>query len=492
MTDHRSAPLTATVRLAHSSPVFRIPADFVSVTLDTSQFIGGYWWEGSDRMRRGVGEYRVTPFDFDRATLRTYARALAPAVLRVGGSEADRVYYDTGGRLREPPAGFDYVLSAARWEELATFAADMGMRVLFTVNAGPGPRGADRRWAGENARSLMAHAAGRGDPVLGWELGNEINAFPVIHGLRRRVSARRYARDFRLFSRIVRQAAPGTLAAGPASAFWPVLGEFQRVTAPFLRRVDGELDVLTWHYYPQQSDRGPVATRRAGLRTMLEPSFLDDAARILSRLAGYRRRHATASLPIWLGETGNAQFGGQEGVSDRFAGTLWWMDELGLMARGGVERVFRQTLAGADYGLLDYRSGEPNPDYWATLLWKRLLGPEVYALEAPADRRLRLYCHSRADGEPGAAILCINLAEREAAALALDPGLGSVSAAYELTADGLDSRTLRINGREPDASLLDAGAGARWTSGRTAGGTVGAERRITIPPLSVAIVLTSP
>jgi heparanase 1 len=489
MTRHATEESSTVARLRQAEPVFHIPADYASVTLDTSQFIGGHWWEGSERMRRGVGEYRVSPFDFSRPELRAYTRALAPAVLRVGGSEADKLYYDMDGTVAEPPTGFDYVLTAARWDALTEFVDDMGMRLLFTVNAGPGPRRRGRRWSAENASELMARANRGGHPVLGWELGNEINAFPVIHGLRGRISARRYARDFRLFSRTVRGAAPGTLAAGPASAFWPVLGEFQRVTEPFLRRVNGELDVLTWHYYPQQSDRGPLATRRAGLKTMLEPSCLDDAARILSRLAGYRDRHASPSLPIWLGETGNAQFGGQEGVSDRFAGTLWWLDELGLMAREGVQRVFRQTLAGADYGLLDYRRGEPNPDYWATLLWKRLFGPAVYAAETPGRRKLRLYCHSRADREAGKALLCINVDEYVPADVALEGDIGVVDAVYEVTADDLESRSIRINGREPGREIIEDGFDSLATGAEDA--RLGA-RRITVQPLSVCIVLTRP
>jgi heparanase 1 len=466
------------------SPVFSVPPDYVSVTLDTSQFIGGYWWEGSQRMRRGVGGRRVAPFDFERPGLRTYAGALSPALLRVGGSEADKLYYDLrADPVAEPPDGFEYVLRRSRWEALVSFADAVGMRLVFTVNAGPGPR--DRRglWTAENARHLMTAVREERHPVLGWELGNEINAFVVIHGLRGRVSSRRYARDFRLFRDTVRKTVPGTLAAGPASAFWPVLGEFQRVTEPFLKRVDGDLDVLTWHYYPQQSERGPFATRRAGLRTMLEPAFLDDAARIQRRLAGYRDRHTGSTVPIWLGETGNAQFGGQEGVSDRFAGTLWWVDELGLMARHGVQRIFRQTLAGADYGLLDYRSGAANPDYWATLLWKRLCGGEVYDAVEPQDSRLRLYCHSRADGAAGLVFVCINLAERDTATAEIPSDQWEPEAFYLLTAESLESRTVFVNAEQPALECFASPQTLRAT------GHPLTTRTLQLPPLSVAWVV---
>ena len=459
--------------------VHRLPPDYVSITLDTSQFIGGYWWEGSQRIRRGVGERRVAPFDFTTPGLRRYASAIAPAVLRVGGSEADKLYYHLGDSPVGPPPGFDYVLSRRRWDELVEFAAGAGMRLVFTINAGPGPRGRQRRWSETNARSLMAYAYRNGHPVVGWELGNEINAFVVIHGLRGRVTARRYASDFRRFRATVHEAAPGSYAAGPASAFWPVLGEFQRVTEPFLKRVDGAIDVLTWHYYPQQSDRGPFATRRASLRALLDPAALDDAGKVLTRLAGYRDRHSGSDVPIWLGETGNAQFGGQAGVSDRFAGTLWWIDELGLMARHGADRVFRQTLVGADYGLLDYRSGEPNPDYWATLIWKRLCGTEVYAVAKPRDPRVRLYALSRADGAAGIVLVAINLNEASPRAVRVSPRLGPVQEVYSMEAESLDSRAVRVNEVEPSLELFEDRKALLRIARR------GSEGEVSLTPLSV-------
>ena len=54
------------------------------------------------------------------------------------------------------------------------------------------------------------------------------------------------------------------------------------------------------------------------------------------------------SAQIWLGETGSSYCGGQPGVSDRFAGSLWWLDELGRLARRGHRVLVRQTLSGSD------------------------------------------------------------------------------------------------------------------------------------------------
>ncbi|MGA2612961.1 MAG: hypothetical protein ABSG38_05870 [Spirochaetia bacterium] len=40
--------------------------------------------------------------------------------------------------------------------------------------------------------------------------------------------------------------------------------------------------------------------------------------------------------------------------------------------------MFRQSLVGSDYGLLDQNSFAPRPDYYASFLWKRLMGNRVF------------------------------------------------------------------------------------------------------------------
>ena len=50
-------------------------------------------------------------------------------------------------------------------------------------------------------------------------------------------------------------------------------------------------------------------------------------------------------------ETGHALYGGEPGLSDTYLSSIWWLDQLGLLAREGVSRVFRQSLVGSDYGL---------------------------------------------------------------------------------------------------------------------------------------------
>lgn len=176
---------------------------------------------------------------------------------------------------------------------------------------------------------------------------------------------------------------------------------------------------------------------------------------------------------LWLGETGSAQVGGQPEVSGRWASTLWWLDQLGALAKRGTAVQCRQTLAGADYGLLDEETLEPTPDYWASLLWRRCMGTavhETYTMAATPEgtplfrsgsgtteadtaalSKLRVYCHSGAPSAAAAASVDAELRERlvEFSFLALNLGTEEIA---------LD---VRVNGYEaPDESGARGGGGA--------------------------------
>jgi len=71
-----------------------------------------------------------------------------------------------------------------------------------------------------------------------------------------------------------------------------------------------------------------------------------------------------------LGETASAYGGGAPGLSDRFVATFLWLDKLGIAAREGIDIVFKQTLVGGNYGLIDHDTLKPLPVSIALVLWK--------------------------------------------------------------------------------------------------------------------------
>lgn len=451
------------VDLDLAAPLAEVPDRYLSFALDVSQVVGGKWWDPrAEAAEWGSGTVAAPVFDFDRPGLDRLVQALAPAYLRIGGSEADKVYYDLSERAAGIPPGYHSALRHDQWDAAHAFAARNGLDVIFTLNAGPAARDRRGRWLGENASELLAYTARRGHRVAAWELGNELNIFFAVHGPMAQVPVAQYVQDLAVARRLVDEVTPGAWLASQGSAFWPVLGEPLGLLSGYLPRSLAKgghlLDVITWHYYPQQSRRGPFASRRAHPARLLEPAHLDEAAHWADKLALWRDRLAPGR-PLWLGETGHAQFGGEPGLSDVYLAGLWWLDQLGLMARHGQELVVRQTLAGMDYGLLDGETLEPRPDYWHSLLWKRLMGRQVYGARAagPGAGRLRVYAHGAA-GQPGAVVvLALNLDPGRDVLVSLPALAGRPFERYDVTAPDPLGQAVRLNGVE---LKLAAGGGS--------------------------------
>jgi heparanase 1 len=445
-----------------SRPLASVSERYLSFALDTSQLVGGRWWNpAAQQVEAGSGSLPAPVFDFDRPRLDLLVQALAPAYLRLGGSEADKVYYALDAPADAPPApppGYESVLTRQQWDSAHAFTRRNGLGLMFTLNAGPAARRRDGAWDPANADTLLAYASRHAQDVEVWQLGNEVNVFFSVHSWRVRISPRQYAADLHTARQLVNRHSPGAQLASQGSAFWPVLGELPFQPLGFMPRslkLAGSLvDQVVWHYYPQQSRRGPAAVRRATPTRLLNHRYLDEAGRWAEQVLRWRDRYAPGK-PVWLGETGNAQFGGEPGVSDRYIAGLWWLDQLGLLARKDHQVVIRQTLCGSDYGLLD-DDLTPRPDYWNSLLWKRLMGRQVYPVQVQGENsaRLRAYAHSALSGEPGSlAILLINLDQQRPAQVALPQFAGRSASLYRLTTSDVLGKQVWLNGQ-----LLQAGA----------------------------------
>ncbi len=407
-------------------PLRVLPDSYLSVTIDISLILGGHWWGDSNELCRGVSVNTAMPLNLKNERLISFAKHLAPAMLRIGGTEADRIWYKPGRKAAaklfplaqapqdEPvPASskkrhfHEYVITKKLWKEIHQFLDQTGMDLLFTVSAGPADRDENGQWKEENARKLMAYSRNKGYNVAAWEFGNEVNGFPFIYGWKDRVKPSQYVRDFARFGHLVKSLYPESKILGPSSAVWPLIGE----PYPLIPRLCKSpaaifLDAVSWHYYPQQSARGPWATRRASPHALLASRALDGVLRWNRRIRDAVDK-ANAIRPAgfpaenWVTETGHALYGGEPGLSDSFASVLWWLDELGLLARDGVARVFRQALIGGSYGLLDEQTMAPRPDFYASFLWKQLMGPRVHDTDSEnaRNRHIRFYMHSRNDTE---------------------------------------------------------------------------------------------
>jgi heparanase len=135
-----------------------------------------------------------------------------------------------------------------------------------------------------------------------------------------------------------------------------------------------------------------------------------------------------------------------------FLDSFRFMDQLGSLAQRGVQTVMVNTLASSDYGLLDEETLEPRPNYWAALLWKRLMGNRVLKPGVVSEQATRVYAQCSVHGSGAVTVVVLNMDKTAA----YDIGVPMDGQRYILSSADLLSRSISLNGIE--LRLLAKGA----------------------------------
>ncbi len=356
---------------------------FISFALDLAQIAGGKWWEGSDDFSMGRGGKKAIPFNFKREKLLKLAEHLSPFILRAGGSEADSIYYQfNDSKAKSNSSYFQTTLTKKIWNDLYQFSTKNGNKLLFTLNVGPGYR-TEGVLDTAHLHHLFKFIKDSGQSVDYFELGNELNAFFLNYGFSNQVDEDQYAYEYRKVKAIMKTYFPNALLLGPANAWWPHLGEVfnqvafssEKLLSLLLNNSDksksADIDIFSWHYYPTQSKRCPIAINKSSEYSMRSYKTLNAIESIFFKIRKMTKTEEN-SLKVWLGESGPAQCGGEPGVSKSFSSALWWVDHVARVASSINEVLIRQTLSGSDYGIIDDKTLKVSHDYISTLIFKRL------------------------------------------------------------------------------------------------------------------------
>lgn len=103
--------------------------------------------------------------------------------------------------------------------------------------------------------------------------------------------------------------------------------------------------------------------------------------------------------------------------------------------------IFHNTLASSDYGFLAREVFDPRPNYFAVLLWNRLMGTTVYDTAEPIREGAHVFAHSRKDGKEGIVYLVINNSLTEATTVELPKS----AERYTLAGEGGNVRAAVMN-----------------------------------------------
>ncbi len=429
---------------------------FQSFQIGMSHLTGGETWksyepsktEGSDPQAKNFDAVREAraPTDLANVRLRTLASGLAPFYVRYGGTTTNSVYFPQPGEKAPaaPPTGFQTVLTPEAWKGAVDFARAVNAKIVtgFTVSAGV--RDSSGGWTPRVAAPWLEYTKSIGGEIYAAELFNEPNA-PEPGHMPKGQTASAYAADFAAFSKFMREFAPRVKLAGPGVATLGV-----PMPMPQLEEISAEqymaatprpkMDIVSYHFYGAIAERCAPPTSPAGITAdkALSEEWLGRPDLQLQRFRALRDRFAPGA-PLWLTETGAAACGGTR-WQPTFLDTFRFVDSQARMAKQGLDVTVTHALISGSNGVIDEKTLQPNADYWAALLWTKLVGKKVLdAGTSPSG--LHLYAHCQKGVKGGVTLLAINL---EPASKVVS--LPNDAQVYELTAPELQSRTVLLNG----------------------------------------------
>jgi heparanase len=148
--------------------------------------------------------------------------------------------------------------------------------------------------------------------------------------------------------------------------------------------------------------------------------------------------------------------------------SFWYLDGFGILSEHNHKTFCRQTLIGGNYGLLNTTTFEPNPDYYALLLWQHLMGINVFNVNVSIENYnrqndkevssyLRAYAHCTNTGsnnnavigkqEPGLTILLINLSNETEFFVNISDYMYHERIEYVMDSTDLHSQSVYLNNK---------------------------------------------
>jgi len=434
---------------------------FQSYNIEMVEVTGGRFWKPysskaevkQPTANEGIGldpslfEYR-SPINLSNARLRKLAAALGPAYLRVSGTWANSTNFQNSDdpAPATPPAGFNGVLTRQQWKGVIDFSNSVDAKIVTSFATSMGTRDAAGLWTPDQAKQFVAFTKSAGGTIAAAEFMNEPN-FPEGAGTPKNYDAAAYGRDVAIFRAFAKQTMPGMVFLGPGSAGEGTLivpGAMHTLSSADMLTATGPVfDAISYHSYGAVSSRctalGAAATTTED--AALSEEWLSRSERTEEFYKSLRDRFEPGA-PMWNTETAQAACGGDRWAST-FLDSFRYLNQLGILARRGVQVHMHNTLAASDYGLLDEKTYEPRPNYWAALLWRKLMGTTVLDPGTSPAPSLHLYAQCLRNHPGGVALLAINTSKVDAMLLHIP----TTSERFTLTAQKLMDKQVQLNGK---------------------------------------------
>ena len=286
------------------------------------------------------------PINLYDEKLRSLAKEFGPVWVRVSGTWATKTYYDFDGTTNgQVPEGYLNVLTKEQWIGVLDFVKAIGAKLIVSVANCPGLHSAEEPWHPAEAEKLFGLSKEYGVPINAAEFTNEPNMMEET-GFPKGYTPADYRRDQDLFFKWLRANYPDCICVGPSTTGG---------------------DNISF-------GKGNGEKKAGGVEQLVKSCNCSDL------LDG-----TTEPLDVFR-----------------------TLNELGGFASLTNGVIFHNTLASSDYGFLAREVFDPRPNYFAVLLWNRLMGTTVYDTAEPTREGAHVYAHSRKDGKDGVVYLIIN------------------------------------------------------------------------------------
>ena len=430
--------------------VGKVDERFQSYNVEMCEVIGGDFWIPYNLIdsvrkttnKKGVDalKWKIEPINLYEKRLRNLAAALGPTYVRVSGTWANAVYFQNNDepQLAMPPKGFKNVLTRSQWKGVVDFCKSVNGKLVTSFPISDGMRDEKGIWQPTQVKSILDYTQQIGGEIAAAEFFNEPSH--ASHGdAPKGYNGTNFATEFALFKNFATKAAPQMKIIGPGSTGEGILPSGLDLSIDQLLSPAPQptFEVFTYHYY------GTVSRRCMGGQKPENALSAEWLSRTEKGLAFYEkaRDKYVPNAPIWLTETAESACGGNPWAAT-YLDSFRYLEQLGRLAKKGVQVVMHNTLARSEYALLDHETHNPRPNYWAALLWGKFMGTDVYEA-ANTEAGVDIFVHGLKNKPKGRSVLVINTNDRETSVVI------SVGAThYLLTADELMTKKVKLNGQE--------------------------------------------
>ncbi|XP_069611126.1 inactive heparanase-2 [Ranitomeya imitator] len=282
-------------------------------------------------------------------------------------------------------------LTARSLDKLYNFVDCSGLHLIFGLNALR--RNSDNSWNSSSVLSLLKYSASK-KYNISWELGNEPNNYRTLNS--RAVNGSQLGKDYVQLKNVLQS----IRTYSRAHVYGPNIGRPKKnviaILDSFMKVAGRAVDAVTWQHH---NIDGRVGKAMDFMKTRLLDA-LSDQIRKIQKVVNMH----SPGKKVWLGGVGAPWSRGTNNLSDTYAAGFLWLNTLGMSANQGVDVVIRHSFFDHGYNHLVDQNFNPLPDYWLSLLFKKLVGPKVLAVHVAGIQRkprpgkvirdkLRIYAH---------------------------------------------------------------------------------------------------